>query len=129
MLQVIDLRTPQLLLVLHIVLIRKVGDAQDGFVGYRALFYAEFKKFILRIMVPTIPDELIVHMLQYLGCVHAAVPGERKDILPLVHLVRKPLLQAYRCRQKIIQYRRLAAYRKLNGVHYFLFIHRRTIHF
>mgnify|MGYP003347436768 CR=1 FL=1 len=67
MLQVAYLGVTQTLLVFLVSFIGKVSDPKDSFTGYRAGFYAKFKKFIFVLVIPAIPDEFIFNVFQYVG--------------------------------------------------------------
>lgn len=97
MLQIADLGVPEAFLVLYLIFFSKVGDAQDRFVGYRALLYAELEELIIRLMVPTVDDVIIFQLIYDLSGICRAIPAKEKLVIPLIYLVCKPLLKAYRC--------------------------------
>ena len=76
--------------------ISSTSDPENSFVCYWALLNAKFKKLVLAIMVPAVPDKFVVNVFQYNGGIGAAIPGKIKGIIPLVNFICKPFLQANR---------------------------------
>src|ERR1044072_810361 len=96
MLQISYLRVPQLLLVLYLALVGKVGYFQDRLIGYGTLLYAKLKELVWGIILPAVAYELVFHMLQHFCRLGAAIPAKVKPTVSLIHLICKPFLQAHR---------------------------------
>ena len=92
--EVLDLVAPELALVFDLGFAGEVADDEDGLVGDFRFFYAEFEILFFGGVGPMEADILFGFAFHYFGAVGGTVPRKTKNIIPFIHFICKPLLQA-----------------------------------